>query len=155
MGNRIPRGIRNNNPLNIRRSKSAWMGLAEQQTDSEFCVFQHMKWGWRAAFKLLCDTYYKQWNLRTIRDIIHRWAPPNDGNHTDVYIAQVAMSIGWPDTKELPDPKENQSIWRRLGWAMARIENGGYNHLGYEDCIVGFSLYLNPSSKMSYKRKGV
>ncbi len=43
-----------------------------------------------------------------------------------------------------------------MGWAMAKIENGRYTHLWYEDCIVGFSLYLNPSSKMSYKiKKGI
>ena len=152
MGTRLPRGIRNNNPLNIRKSKSKWQGLVENSPDKEFCVFEHMKWGWRAAFKLLCDTYYKQWGLRTIRDIIHRWAPPNVGNHADVYIAQVAMSIGWPDSVPMPDPKENPSLWRRMAWAMARIENGTLKGLGYEDMIVGFSLYVNPSSKVSYKK---
>ena len=29
----IPRGIRNHNPLNIRRSKDQWKGMAEVQSD--------------------------------------------------------------------------------------------------------------------------
>ena len=36
----IPRGIRNNNPLNIRRSKDRWKGMAEAQTDGAF-VHRH------------------------------------------------------------------------------------------------------------------
>ena len=29
----LPRGIRNHNPLNVRRSKDQWKGMAEVQTD--------------------------------------------------------------------------------------------------------------------------
>ena len=36
----LPRGIRNNNPLNIRRSKDQWQGLRAQQTDASFCQFE-------------------------------------------------------------------------------------------------------------------
>ena len=35
-----PRGIRNCNPLNIRRSKDQWKGLVEAQTDRVFCQFK-------------------------------------------------------------------------------------------------------------------
>ena len=36
----LPRGIRNNNPLNIRRTaKDQWKGLRAQQTDASFCQF--------------------------------------------------------------------------------------------------------------------
>ena len=52
----IARGIRNNNPLNIRRSADKWQGLKAQQEDREFFQFSEMKWGWRAAFRLLCHT---------------------------------------------------------------------------------------------------
>ena len=30
----LPRGIRNNNPLNIRRSKDKWKGMSAQQQDA-------------------------------------------------------------------------------------------------------------------------
>ena len=46
----LPRGIRNNNPLNIRRTaKDQWKGLRAQQTDASFCQFESLEFGWRAA----------------------------------------------------------------------------------------------------------
>ena len=72
----LPRGIRNNNPLNIRRSKDKWKGMAAQQNDAAFCQFESMEWGWRAAFYLLTRTYYHKHRLYTIRAIVSKWAPP-------------------------------------------------------------------------------
>ena len=46
----IARGIRNNNPLNVRRSKDKWQGMKPLQTDPQFCQFETMPYGWRAAF---------------------------------------------------------------------------------------------------------
>ena len=43
----IPRGIRNNNPLNIRRSKDKWKGMRAVQSDAQFCQFESLEWGWR------------------------------------------------------------------------------------------------------------
>jgi len=45
----LPRGIRNNNPLNIRRGKDQWQGLRAQQTDTSFCQFESLEYGWRVA----------------------------------------------------------------------------------------------------------
>ena len=36
----IARGIRNNNPLNIRRSKDKCQGMKALQTDPQFCQFE-------------------------------------------------------------------------------------------------------------------
>lgn len=38
-----PRGIRNCNPLNIRRSAAKWKGLCAQQNDASFCQFESME----------------------------------------------------------------------------------------------------------------
>ena len=65
----IPRGIRNNNPLNIRRSKDQWQGMKKTQSDSSFCQFETFEDGWRAAFVLLTRTYYHKYRLYTIRAI--------------------------------------------------------------------------------------
>ncbi len=35
---------------------------------------------------------------------------------------------------------------------MAKVENGTLKNLRYEDMVVGFALYVNPSSKMTYRR---
>ena len=75
-----PRGIRNCNPLNIRKSKDQWKGLAEAQNDRAFVQFKSLEWGWRAAFYLLTRTYYHKYRLYTIRTIIRRWAPASENN---------------------------------------------------------------------------
>ena len=42
----LPRGIRNHNPLNIRRNgKDQWKGLADMQTDRAFCQFKSLEYG--------------------------------------------------------------------------------------------------------------
>ena len=47
-----PRGLRNNNPLNIRRNnKTNWIGQCNKQEDRSFVQFRSMPYGYRAAFK--------------------------------------------------------------------------------------------------------
>jgi hypothetical protein len=53
----LPRGIRNNNPLNIRRSKDKWKGMRAVHSDAQFVQFESLEWGWRAAFRLLTRTW--------------------------------------------------------------------------------------------------
>lgn len=48
-----PRGIRNNNPGNIRRSSDPWQGLAKEQIDREFFKFKSSVYGIRALARLL------------------------------------------------------------------------------------------------------
>ena len=133
-----PRGLRNNNPLNIRRSGDKWQGLQDLQEDREFCQFSEMKYGWRAAFRLLCHTYYGKYKLRTIRDIIFRWAPPKE-NNTTAYIRHVSDYTGiWPD-KVLDDPKTHPVQWLMIGFAMAVMENGTAN-INSIPMLKGFSL---------------
>ena len=54
----MTRGLRNNNPLNIRRNKTKWQGLSVTQTDKSFFQFKTMAYGYRAAFKT--DVYKRQ-----------------------------------------------------------------------------------------------
>ena len=68
----MSRGIRNNNPLNIRHSADRWQGARKVQTDKSFVQFETMAYGYRAAWKVL-DTYFltfrrerKAYNVRNI-----------------------------------------------------------------------------------------
>lgn len=83
----IPRGIRNNNPLNIRKG-CRWIGLSPKQTDKSFCQFSSMVYGVRAGFITL-RTYICKHKCNTIEKIISRWAPPKE-NDTAAYIRTVA-----------------------------------------------------------------
>jgi len=119
----LPRGIRNHNPLNIRRSKDLWKGMAEVQTDRAFVQFKSLEWGWRAAFYLLTRTYYHKYHLCTIRDIVTRWAPPNE-NNTQAYIENVSRLTGIAPDDPLGSPSDSPARWMMVGTAMAIQENG-------------------------------
>ena len=86
-----PRGIRNNNPGNIRHG-DRWDGLSRSQSDPDFCVFDSMAYGLRALLMTL-RTYHRKYGLDTVSDIITRWAPGNE-NDTEAYIRDVAQRMG-------------------------------------------------------------
>lgn len=88
-----PRGIRNNNPGNIRKSNNKWQGLAKEQPDSAFATFVDPSMGIRALAVTL-TTYYDRYNLNTVRGIIGRWAPPNE-NDTNAYVNAVCKQTGF------------------------------------------------------------
>lgn len=133
MGRCIPRGIRNNNPLNIRIGNS-WRGEVEHPTDKEFEQFIDMRWGLRAGFVLL-KRYIERYGLNTIRDIISRWAPSTE-NNTRNYIVLVCDWTDIPEDKKLDF--NNSGDMTLLVWAMARFETG-YS-LDYQTIIEAYNM---------------
>ena len=135
----LPRGIRNNNPLNIRHTaKDQWKGLKAQQTDASFCQFERMEYGWRAAFYLLTRTYYHKYRLFTIRGIISKWVPPNE-NLTATYIANVCRLTGIAPDEPIGIPSDQPARWMMLGVAMA-IQENGTDSLDYFAMLKGWTL---------------
>ena len=112
------RGIRNCNPLNIRRvAGTTWKVQRAEQTDKEFVQFESIEWGIRAAFCLL-RTYSRKYHLNCINDIITRWAPPSE-NDTSRYICNVCRWTGLGGMQRL-----TESDWPAIVRAMARQETG-------------------------------
>lgn len=89
-----PRGIRNNNPLNIRIG-NVWLGEVKENTDGEFEQFISLKYGLRAAFVLL-RRYICHYRLNSIAQIVSRWAPSSE-NNTRKYIKFVSERVGIAD----------------------------------------------------------
>ena len=96
----MSRGIRNNNPGNIRSGPSQWQGMSAVQTDDEYIQFDDPVYGIRAMARLL-QNYQANYELNTIRGIISRWAPAHE-NPTDAYITNVSRTVG-----VLPDQRIN------------------------------------------------
>lgn len=94
----LPRGIRNNNPLNIRIGNK-WKGEVESPTDKDFEQFTCMHYGLRAGFILL-RRYIERYHLDTISEIISRWAPSSE-NATSSYIRNVAERMGCSPLEKL------------------------------------------------------
>lgn len=111
------RGIRNNNPLNIRIGNK-WKGLKTPNTDGAFDQFISVQWGYRAAFVILRN-YINRHKCDTVEKIIKRWAPSNE-NNTEAYIKSVCNITDFkPDTKIPPTYHELS----RLVYAMAVVES--------------------------------
>lgn len=121
MNQQLPRGIRNHNPGNIRWG-SDWLGLKKdgKLQDPSFCVFVSPAFGIRALAKVLLN-YKRIHGLNTVRQIISRYAPPNE-NQTAAYIQSVAKQLGvFPDT--IIDIEE-RGVLTVFIKAVIRMENG-------------------------------
>ncbi|MCH5176061.1 MAG: structural protein P5 [Prevotellaceae bacterium] len=117
----MTRGQRNHNPLNIRLSKGTrWLGQCTRQYDREFVQFQSDLFGFRAAFRIM-RTYIRLHHLHTLRLIIYRWAPPEDGNNTETYLATVSERSRVPAGKQLTFEDEDELI--EIVAAMALVES--------------------------------
>ena len=119
-----PRGIRNNNPLNIRKGNN-WKGERPHQTDKAFEEFQSMEFGIRAGFIILRKYINGYFGLttkfNTIEKIIRRWAPPSE-NATQKYIDFVAKDMGI--SAHLPISFNCKEKMVNLVYAMIFVECG-------------------------------
>ena len=139
------RGIRNNNPLNIRHSADRWEGARIEQTDKSFVQFQTMAYGYRAAWKVL-ESYWKHFKRQrqpfTVAHIIARWAPPSE-NHTDAYVSTVLKFTSLGGKENLPRPFMGIAIDKlvRLLAAMTTMECGvPYEKVDVQAILDGYDL---------------
>ncbi|MDX9920577.1 MAG: structural protein P5 [Paludibacter sp.] len=112
------RGLRNNNPLNIRHNADNFKGEIKGR-DKSFKTFSSMPYGYRAAFVTLATYLSRGWN--TIETIISKWAPPAE-NDTESYISSVERWSGIPRNKQLNAIDGSDYIL--IVAAMSFVENG-------------------------------
>lgn len=137
MDKKLPRGYRNNNPLNIRISAAnKWQGEVEHNTDGSFEQFVAMEYGYRAALKLIRN-YITKDGLTTVAQIISKWAPNNE-NNTSGYINRVCNTNGWVPAKVID--AYNAQDMADLVYAMAIVENGNTILPDYTQIYKGWAL---------------
>ncbi len=121
-----PRGVRNFNPGNV-RSGDPWQGLVGVD-DLGFCIFIDAEHGIRAMARIL-QAYQSKHGLRTIRQMINRWAPSIE-NDTESYVSAVARACGAsPDSPYTLTPSRLTDLVK----AIIHHENGG-NY--YSDDVI-------------------
>lgn len=144
---RLPRGIRNNNPLNIRLSSNCWLGKVTPSTDGEFEQFKSVEYGIRAAFIIL-RTYIQRHGVKTIKQLIERFAPANE-NNVIAYVTRVCVlsktSMGEP-----------LSFKRRLQmctilWAMHVVECG-HSYYPLPEFIKVYDKYFYVPHRLTTSR---
>ena len=117
------RGIRLNNPGNIRKSDATreLIGLSVFQDDPGFWTFFTPEYGIRAIAKLLL-TYQRKHRLFSCAQIIGRWAPSSDSNPTTAYAEFVATQLN-VNTNEDVDLEDTATLTKMVK-AIIHFENG-------------------------------
>jgi hypothetical protein len=126
-----PRGIRNNNPLNVEHNeRNLWRGLAEPPSDGRFARFTEPQWGLRAAILILRK--YNSRGITSLRGLISTWAPSHE-NNVESYIGAVVRCTGWtPATQpNLQDRADTIALLKAMclvecGPAPAGTANGNW-----------------------------
>lgn len=134
---KIPRGLRNNNPGNIRNLETNdFQGEVKykDKKDAEFEEFVAMKWGVRAMMKILLR-YNKRYACRNLEDLIRHWAPENE-NNTAAYIKKVCTMTGLNPKWEV-DLSQKDTMCSIVD-AMIYVENG--QHISMEEIEDGWNM---------------
>jgi hypothetical protein len=111
-----PRGIRNNNPLNLK----GYSHPGQVGSDGDFAQFATPADG-RAAADANLLAYHRKHGINTVAGVVGRWAPPSE-NDTQGYISQVAQATGF--APNAPLDLEDPSVRGKLLDAMQARETG-------------------------------
>ncbi len=118
LGSDKPRGLRNNNPLNLRRTSIKWQGEKSEVTDTEFEEFESMAYGLRAGLVNIRTQINNGYD--TIAKLIMRWAPPTE-NNTSNYVKIVSEKSGYGEHDIIEFQKEEMF---GIVEAMVKVETG-------------------------------
>ena len=132
----MARGYSNFNPGNIRQSSVAYTGEIMPSKDPSFKQFRTMALGYRAMFVLL-HTYSVKYHLKTLREMIERYAPPTENNTTE-YVNFVSTRTKIADIQSVDTLNQRQMV--SIVTAMARIENGSDPDLA--DVLEGWEMFI-------------
>lgn len=146
--NKEARGIRLNNPGNIRKSKDKWQGLALDQPDQSFVKFKDPTYGIRAMARLFIK-YQDDYDLDTVKKLISRWAPPVE-NDTGAYYNTVSKQVGVLPNEKI-DTHEFKFMLPFLK-AVIKHENG---YQPYTDAQLTKGLVLAGVEPQDHKDKTI
>lgn len=120
-----PRGIRNNNPGNIKNNeKIDWLGEVPENAklDDAFEEFSSIELGIRAMMILLRN-YQRIHGLRSVKEIIGRYAPERDKlNNTPYYIRYVSVHLEVP--ADAPIDLSDKATMINMVDSIIFMENG-------------------------------
>ncbi len=129
-----PRGIRNNNPLNLGYSPDQ----GATGSDGRFGTFKSMQEGVAAADRQLLK-YQDRDHINTLSGILAKWAPGSE-NDTGAYVNDVAKQIGVDPNA--PINLHDRAMMAAMNEAMARHETG--RALASADAWGATDLVLGP-----------
>lgn len=129
------RGVRNNNPGNIKISATKWQGKVTPSNDPVFETFQTPEYGVRALAKIILSDSVQ--GINTIHKIIGRYAPAGDFNDTEAYEKAVCEHIQ-VNADDVLDVDHYDTMYALVG-AIILHENGS---IPYSDAIINRGLTM-------------
>lgn len=124
----MSRGLRNNNPFNIRISNSQWKGKVVPSQDKDFETFKTITLGVRAGLKLIIN--HITGGSNTISKLVSKWAPATE-NATTSYIDYVSKKTGIAKS-QIISPLDKETVIR-IAEEMTAFETGHYLDKSYYD----------------------
>lgn len=137
MAPKLPIGLRNNNPGNIRKTSITWKGEVTNNT-TPFEKFETPVKGIRAMAKLLLN-YEKNYKINTCHAVASRWAPPCE-NNTVMYAEHLRKSCSLTSTHE---QFKMVTMLPLLIPAITRIENNGLMPYSAQEIALGIQEALD------------
>ena len=117
------RGIRNNNPLNIKYvTTTIWVGQVRdiERSDKVFVEFTEMKYGIRAGIKLIRN--YIRSGYNTIDKIISRWCPDSTQYTYRKFVGDHVKTVFPNVDRWTVIRRDDKDIIREMVKAMAVME---------------------------------
>lgn len=146
------RGVRNNNPGNIRKSKDVWVG--QTGNDGAFVTFATPAHGIRATGRNLLS--YARQGYVTPEQIITRWAPPEDNNETEDYINFVSEYLNVPRDTRLDLTDLNTLTRLSMAIMIQEVGQNEVKKIAGDDISNGIQAALGlvdlPQSEQAPKR---
>ena len=137
------RGVRNNNPGNIRHSRAQWQGMVPRgpTSDKSFVTFTEPRYGVRAIVVTLVTYFDKRLAedgspIDTVDEVVARWAPPNE-NDTSAYANYVGSKH--PKGRYGKLDLHTYADMRPLVEAIIAFENNGHK---YPKAIIDAGMRL-------------
>ena len=146
----LPRGIRNNNPGNLRRTAIDWDGKIPhaQNPDASFEQFIELRYGLRAMMRDLVNDI--KGGKNTLPKLISSYAPEHE-NNTTAYINAVAKAVGLSPLALIDLSQETIVALCKI---MVRVENGSSvdNYIAdsdYWDAMAILGIELKKKAQLS------
>lgn len=148
-GSTNPRGIRNNNPGNLRYSdRNDWQGQTGK--DPDFSIFEDPIYGIRAMARTVSN---KQGNngYITLNDLLNAYASPSVDD-INSYIKAVSKLSGFAPDERI-NLRDANTLFKVIA-PMIQVENG-YNPYSIDQMMHGIDLGLNMGKPVSIQPSGL
>jgi len=142
------RGMRNNNPLCVKKQKASFIGKASVQFDTQLVTFKSMAYGYRMAWKYLESIRVKlaAKDFRfNVGNVIYAWFPSYDGYDTEGIIERVTRMTDLNRMENLPLPEQTSKRNAILLKALTAVLNDmEYEKVEMKEIEEGYRLATSP-----------